>query len=383
MIFVSTELQTLLRSSDQFLMADLYTFTLSNGLVLRYVGFDVDIVVEGNTFSSSLKIDRDNIKVCTGLEVDSFNLTIFPELTDLVDGKPFLMAVCEGQFDGAIVLIERAFFMSSPFAYVGKIHRFLGIVGELSDFSATQIPMTVNSYLQLLNVNMPRNLYQPTCRRALFDVGCTLVKSSFAVAGVAAAIGSTQNTILALLSDKPGGVNGILTNYAMGYGNGQQTSFTTSLPYAPLAVGAVYFNGGTLLSVTNSLGLPQSIWYSQSIEGPEATLDFDLPPDTGTVITADFPYAISGWYDLGVVTFTSGANTGVSRTVKQFIPGIDSTLLATLTFTLPWPHPITSGDLFTIYPGCNKQKSTCASSKFNNLQHFSAEPYIPVPETAY
>jgi len=110
MISVPTELQNLLLSSDSFLMADLYTFTLSNGTVLRYAGTDIDLTIDGNTYDSSVKIDRDNIKVTTGLEVDSLNLTIFPELTDLVAGVPFAQAVREGMFDGALVLIERAFF---------------------------------------------------------------------------------------------------------------------------------------------------------------------------------------------------------------------------------------------------------------------------------
>lgn len=35
-----------------------------------------------------------------------------------------------------------------------------------------------------------------------------------------------------------------------------------------------------------------------------------------------------------------------------------------------------AGDAFTIYPGCDKQQSTC-SAKFNNLIHFRGFPYVP------
>jgi len=48
---------------------------------------------------------------------------------------------------------------------------------------------------------------------------------------------------------------------------------------------------------------------------------------------------------------------------------------------VPVPIAPSAGDALTVYPGCDKQQSTC-SAKFNNLQHFEGFPYIPTPETA-
>lgn len=79
------------------------------------------------------------------------------------------------------------------------------------------------------------------------------------------------------------------------------------------------------------------------------------------------------WFTLGTITFTSGANTGISRTVKSYAPGVIG-----LSFPLLATPGI--GDAFTAYPGCDKQQATC-SGKFANLVNFGGEPYVPIPET--
>jgi len=391
-------------------MADLYTLTLGSGTVLRYTSTDIDVLIEGNLFSSDLVIKRDRIKVMTGLEVDSLDVTVYPDSSTVIDGIPFTTAVRMGALDGAIFLLERAFFtpvdwdaigvilaaaggdilMDSMGAslstgigrlpvptYVGKITRFLGVVSDIDQFTGTEVPITVKSYLQLLDIGMPRNLYQPTCRRTLFDAGCALLKSSWITTGLTVSAGSTKSLIMATLPSSAGSVNGKFAGYAFGTADGTLTDFSVVLPHAPSGVTAVYFNGSTDLTVTVG-GAPQTIGYGQVITGVDVTISFDLPPDPGTVITVDLPYVISGYYDLGTVTFTSGLNTGVSRAVKLFTSGTP----ATLAFALPWPNAVAPGDRFSICPGCDKQADTC-TAKFSNLAHFSAEPYVPAPETAY
>ena len=46
----------------------------------------------------------------------------------------------------------------------------------------------------LLDIDMPRNVYQPTCLHTLYDSGCTLVKNAFGTNGTVGA-GSTASTI--------------------------------------------------------------------------------------------------------------------------------------------------------------------------------------------
>jgi uncharacterized phage protein (TIGR02218 family) len=104
---------------------------------------------------------------------------------------------------------------------------------------------------------------------------------------------------------------------------------------------------------------------------------------TGTVssVTSTSLFAISttaavGFYNLGVITFTSGANSGLSATVKTYANG------NAIQVMTPFPATISPGDAYSIYPGCDRSQATC-TSKFNNLEHFKGTPFIPVPETLY
>lgn len=84
----------------------------------------------------------------------------------------------------------------------------------------------------------------------------------------------------------------------------------------------------------------------------------------------------TGYFDLGVLEFTSGDNDGLSRTVKTWINGSPGTV----AFIDPFPNNPEAGDTFTIYPGCDKTKATC-SVKFSNLANFRGMPFIPPAET--
>lgn len=81
----------------------------------------------------------------------------------------------------------------------------------------------------------------------------------------------------------------------------------------------------------------------------------------------------TGWFDLGTLTFTSGDNAGVSRTVQAFASGAFS-------FALAFPSDIAPGDAFSVFPACMHTMDDCAN-KHNNLVHFRGFPFVPAPET--
>lgn len=84
-----------------------------------------------------------------------------------------------------------------------------------------------------------------------------------------------------------------------------------------------------------------------------------------------------GWASIGGIRFTSGENYGVYRPVR-----IHSLSAGTATIEAQFGFPFRSqvGDSFVIYAGCDRRKATCGQ-KFGNLPNFSAEPYVPAPET--
>lgn len=81
----------------------------------------------------------------------------------------------------------------------------------------------------------------------------------------------------------------------------------------------------------------------------------------------------AGWFDLGAVVFTTGANAGVKRTVRTHTSG-------QIVAMQPWPAPVAVGDAFEIYRGCDLTLETC-KSRYNNALYFRGMPFIPPPET--
>ena len=276
------ELIDLLHGSDEFLMADLFRITLSNGQILRHTNADMPVVWDGQTYEAhKLIIKRGATRVAVGLDVDSNTLEIAAEPDYRLEGLQWSEAALGGALDGARVVIERIFF-SDWATPVGAVVIFSGRVSDVSG-SRSAVKVDVKSDIELLNVSSPRNIYQAGCMRTLYDGGCKVNREKFTV-------------------------------------NGRVTANST----------------------------------------------------TGTELACNLTQA-DGWFNQGVIKFTSGRNAGLSRTVKEHKGG-------RLSFALRLPFPPQSGDVFKIYPGCDKRQETCGR-KFNNIVHFRGFPYIPAADT--
>jgi hypothetical protein len=209
-----------LLATGTFVFCDLYVFTLTTGQVLRYATADVDIVYAGNTYSSALFFDQSGNKAVghwkTGLDVDTWQVYVMPVGVDPVTGAsypvkigntPWLAAAAAGALAGATVDIHRAYWPAWPQPWVFPLNAFADGSGTFvivdyfagrvaaTDVMRNQAVVSVNSWLDQFQLMMPRNLWQGTCVHQLFDAGCTLNQSSFAVSGTAQA-GSTQSQII-------------------------------------------------------------------------------------------------------------------------------------------------------------------------------------------
>ncbi len=280
----SAELVTLLSTARSFWMADLYTFTLVDGTVLRYTSADIDVTTGGYTYPhTGPLIKRSRTRVALGTSVDTLDLEISAEVTTLLSGLPWLQAISNGALDGATVDLARAFSDTPGGAIAGTVVLFSGRVSDTTTDSLTA-KVIVRSFMELLNTPLPRNLYQPPCGYSLYDTGCGVSRAAFA-AYSAVASGSTRQVL----------------NCALGNA--------------------------------------------------------------------------AGYFDIGELVFTGGQNLGVTRTVKTYAPGV-------VALAYPLPKPVTVGDTFTIYPGCDKRLTTC-DTKFGNKARFRATPFVPAPETVY
>jgi len=77
----------------------------------------------------------------------------------------------------------------------------------------------------------------------------------------------------------------------------------------------------------------------------------------------------AGYYDDGIMTFTSGVNSGLSFQIRQWD---GTTLKLCNALFVPPAH----GDTFTISPGCAHNTTDC-HGKFNNLPNFRGFEAIP------
>lgn len=78
---------------------------------------------------------------------------------------------------------------------------------------------------------------------------------------------------------------------------------------------------------------------------------------------------VSGYFDSGIITFTSGTNNGLQMEVKSFSD-------KTITLVMPMPFIVEIGDTYSLVAGCDKTFETCIA-QFNNALNFRGEPDLP------
>lgn len=83
--------------------------------------------------------------------------------------------------------------------------------------------------------------------------------------------------------------------------------------------------------------------------------------------------AVVGLFTRGIVTFTSGANAGLSVVVKDHLAGGE------LVFWQGLVRDLQPGDAFEVTAGCDKRFATCRD-RFANAANFRGFPFIPAPE---
>ena len=163
--------------------AECFTFITTTGTAYTWTSVDYDVVFNGFTFNASGPLVSGlKYKGSVGLEVDKQQITIAARPTDLINGAPFLIALRDGAFDGAPVHRDRVF-LTGPGSVVGGVRLFQGRVSTVDNVGRTQATLTVASDLVILDYDMPRNLFSPTCLHVLYDAGCGIVRGTFSLDG--------------------------------------------------------------------------------------------------------------------------------------------------------------------------------------------------------
>ena len=390
----------------QGIAVDLYTVTLVNGTIIRFCNMDFPVTIGGNTFAvmspstpNVPAIDRFKSTASIGMSTDKAELKIYALPTTHVGGIPILQSIQEGFFDGAKVMIERCIMPTIGDVSLGKYVEFVGLLGDITDLDRTSATIEVHALTDLLNIQMPRNLYQPGCRYTLFDSGCTLSKAAFTVTGAVVAgtgitvVGFPTNLTQPGASPPPAAAPSLSTTGSGSSNLLPQTYYvvvtyvgtlgeSTESPESFIAAGAnrvpVVSSPPSLTGVTGYnvyVSLSPGDEQLQNSSPIAIGTSWTMPPFGIVQGVAPPEFGTNGYFSQGVITFTSGALTGLSYVVAQYLTG-GSIQLVIGTLVAP-----SAGDTFQICPGCDKSQSTCLI-KFSNLTNFSGNPYIPVPETS-
>jgi uncharacterized phage protein (TIGR02218 family) len=189
----SAALTAYLAAHDNVVIADLYTFALASGEVLRYSGWTAALSIPGTAFpSGSLnyntasytdfalgpRFGRSKVTTRIGVTPAELDIEVFAGASDLIGTLPFAEAVRLGLFDGAAVELDRLF--APPQAAgsgaldtsLGALLWFYGRVAD-SDAGRAKAAIKVKSLMNLLAIQqMPRRLYQASCGHVFGDAMC-------------------------------------------------------------------------------------------------------------------------------------------------------------------------------------------------------------------
>ena len=211
-------------ATNRAILGHLYQFTSQAGVNDYFTDLDIDINYDNVVWKSgALRFEGLQRKLSIGVNVDEQNVKIWAAPNDTLFGSAFLEGAHQGLLDGAVVVRYRIIwrFISGNAAAdvqqqpIAVWPLFTGYVAAIEKGGTSHVEVKIQSALNRLNVNMPRNYYQPGCLWTLFDTGCTLSKAAFAVNGTIAATPSAQILPIVGGIGTPTGPDGI-AQYAQG-----------------------------------------------------------------------------------------------------------------------------------------------------------------------
>ena len=195
---VSTTLMNFLKNTatNQMCICDLLTITLVDGTAIYLTNADKDITWNGQLFSSgagNITFDRTKTSTKIGVAVAEMDITLMANSGATIEGQPVLQYIRNAGLDAANVNLDRLF-LSDWNTPIGTINNFLGRVSTL-DVTRTEAKIKVKSWMVMLDLQLPKNTYQPTCLHSLYDAGCGISRSSHQYSGRVNAA-STQISVM-------------------------------------------------------------------------------------------------------------------------------------------------------------------------------------------
>jgi hypothetical protein len=338
-------------------MATVWLVTRTDGLVFGFTDHDVPIKYAGVTYATNNAITASAIEMSSNLSTSNLEVTGILDSTTIT--KSDLLAKRWDNAQVSIGLID----YTAPSNGVLILNS--GLTGEVQ-LKNGQFVVELRSLAQYMQQNLGE-VYSPLCRANLGDVRCTVNLAPLTVAGVPVTGLSTDPMFI-------GASSLTQTGPVVPYTDVNGTKVPTTAPYQLLVTPPT---GGAFVSNINVKDQYGYDWTEVPVGSTITDLEYSVTPeglytfdsyDVDREIFINYNYSI-GYFAYGSVTFTSGANAGLSMEVRSFAPGA-------IELILPMPRSVAIGDQFTIVAGCDRTMGTC-SGRFANLNNFRGEPYIP------
>jgi uncharacterized phage protein (TIGR02218 family) len=200
---ISAALRTFLNNASEMDRADLLTINLPNGQnIYAVVGYQSDITYNSILYRASLNgtWQRGTVTSTADFRLgsESCALSVIADTNVLVPGtQTSLMSIIQsGFFDAAPVNLTTVFMpKGQPQNIIGSLTLFSGMIASVTKVGRSKAEFDCKDWLFLLNLKVPIRVIQPSCHHTLFDAGCALSQSAYAIANSVAA-GSSQVIII-------------------------------------------------------------------------------------------------------------------------------------------------------------------------------------------
>lgn len=345
-----------------------WKITLNNATVKGFTDHDTDIVFSGVTYLAASGYTASNVVSSGALNVDQ--LEVQGMLQDPSITENDLRA---GLWDYAAVEI---FLVNWADLSMGRLIQRVGTLGEVSTdrgFFKAELRGLAQAFSRMIG-----ELTSPGCRASLGDARCGVTLSggspNFTVTGSATTVRADNMTFFDTARSEAGPTPTSTINLIQPYGVDSTTFVLPSAIFPDLQSGGVVAVYG-MTGAGNQNAHINGLWIVRNVSSVTANLSFTIkvvPPfgaQPNPVGTVAYVGNTSGYFDFGVVTWTSGLNVGLSMEVKNYAPTL-------ITLALPMPFAIQVGDTYSMHAGCDKQLATCRD-RFNNVIRFRGEPYLP------
>jgi hypothetical protein len=343
-------------------LATCWKITRKDGQVFAYTDHDRNIVFTGQLYKACLSYSRTAVRTTADFSVDNLDVQGVLDATEITE-----IDLEAGIWDNARVEI---FAVNWADLTMEDVKLRAGWIGKVS-MGQNQYTAELRGLAQALQTQIGE-VYQPGCRNDLGDAHCGFDLSTVTAAGAVTAVSSNRVFAVSGLT-QPGPTSIDYTANTIGFFPNRITDLANGF----IAAGIERFD---TITISGSAFNDKTVSALKVFDGQiNVALQALTRERAGNAITLSVRQP--GYYDLGLITFTSGLNTGLTQEVRTWVPNV-------ISLARPMPFLVQVGDTFTITPGCDKRITTCVK-KFDNLLGpdglhggIRAEPFVPGQDAA-